>query len=1034
MARMFRPDGQPVEVADDQVMGVFHAGAAGFHPNEQIPVVGPDGTLGYVAPQNASRAFSDGWRFDPASVKDAELQARYGSPGEQLKTAAESFASGATLGLSTVAERALGVKPEDIKGRREANPVVGTAGEVAGTIAPLLVTGGGSGAVSLTAKAARLAAKPMAAVVEAGKTTEALAKLMAPQGTSAIARTIAATLPAAAGSAVEGTLFGLGRVLDESALHRDGDPDLTAEHVLGTLGTSAVLGAGIGGGLKIAQLGMNALPFRANITKAMQRFFGGDAAKEKEFRELLLRQEAVAAKEAAEAAPAGLQTEFQGTAAPGGAVPGTPNPQNIAESLTGETLADEASAQVSPTALNALLRTGAPLDGALPLVTRSRRLHGRWDALARNPESADTMRAAVDKTTRGLEDFWDGNLAKFGDAGLTHEQVGLSAQRAVLATEARASAVQSTEEAAWRRLMGQSKDSANPAVQDRMVAAPEVADYLRPFIATAEKGGPKVPAPFQRLYDALGERNGMLDLDTLRAWRTEAGRNGSLGQIIHDADAGQWDGLFKSISQALGSASEETGPKAAAAWRKLNDNWQAWKDQAAVLRQVGNAIDGRAAYAAMVQRDRNWLTRWRTMREILPESDAGDLAAVHLRDLSQDPKTGRLNLSRWQTQWTALQPEERNALAALGNAGRQGLDDMLTIARAAQESGFLKNWSNTASATLFQDELTGGGTAALGKALRNPQSLSGTATTWVIDKLGRRIAITEKDMARMVTDPGFMAWAFTNPSAQKLADLERVIQASEKRLDKALKGITARPFFSRTPLVAAGTEAFRERDELPLDAYRRHWDELKELDADPNKLMARMTATTGDLPGVAPATSFAMQQKAAQMIQFLTEKAPKNPGTDDPLLARAWQPRDADVMRWGRYWEAANDPLGVVEAIAKGQLSREGVETLKTLYPKLYDLTVRTLMEQLTEGAEARKQPLPYAMRVQLSMLLQTPLDPSLQPARIAASQARFSTQKTAPGQGQPATGGQQAHTVRQTAKFRTLDQTQTETQRLESR
>src|ERR1700722_1137185 len=61
---------------------------------------------------------------------------KYGTPGQQLKTAAEQAASSATFGLSTKAETALGVNPEDIRARAEENPVSGFVGSVAGLLTP----------------------------------------------------------------------------------------------------------------------------------------------------------------------------------------------------------------------------------------------------------------------------------------------------------------------------------------------------------------------------------------------------------------------------------------------------------------------------------------------------------------------------------------------------------------------------------------------------------------------------------------------------------------------------------------------------------------------------------------------------------------------------------------------------------------------------------------------------------------------------------------------------------------------------------
>lgn len=77
---------------------------------------------------------------------------KYGSLGEMGKTALEGAGQGLVGPLAPLAERALGVDPEDIKAREAANPGSHLAGEIAGLVAPALVSGG----TSLAAQAAKL--------------------------------------------------------------------------------------------------------------------------------------------------------------------------------------------------------------------------------------------------------------------------------------------------------------------------------------------------------------------------------------------------------------------------------------------------------------------------------------------------------------------------------------------------------------------------------------------------------------------------------------------------------------------------------------------------------------------------------------------------------------------------------------------------------------------------------------------------------------------------------------------------------------
>lgn len=76
-------------------------------------------------------------------VPENDLPNDYGSATEMAKTAVEQGLSGLTLGGSKVLEtKLLGIKPEAIAGREEANPVTSLVGNLAGTVGLIGATGG----------------------------------------------------------------------------------------------------------------------------------------------------------------------------------------------------------------------------------------------------------------------------------------------------------------------------------------------------------------------------------------------------------------------------------------------------------------------------------------------------------------------------------------------------------------------------------------------------------------------------------------------------------------------------------------------------------------------------------------------------------------------------------------------------------------------------------------------------------------------------------------------------------------------------
>lgn len=89
----------------------------------------------------------DGDDPNEAIVKNyQQTQEKWGGAGQQLATGLEGAAEAATFGLSTKAETMLGVDPESIVARRQANPGSHMAGQVLGLGASML-TGVGEGAI-----------------------------------------------------------------------------------------------------------------------------------------------------------------------------------------------------------------------------------------------------------------------------------------------------------------------------------------------------------------------------------------------------------------------------------------------------------------------------------------------------------------------------------------------------------------------------------------------------------------------------------------------------------------------------------------------------------------------------------------------------------------------------------------------------------------------------------------------------------------------------------------------------------------------
>lgn len=138
---------------------------------------------------------------------------------------------------------------------------------------------------------------------------------------------------------------------------------------------------------------------------------------------------------------------------------------------------------------------------------------------------------------------------------------------------------------------------------------------------------------------------------------------------------------------------------------------------------------------------------------------------------------------------------------------------------------------------------------------------------------------------------------------------------------------------------------------------------------------------------------------AKRKLSFLQDKAPKDPRPPS-IISAPFMPSTAHTATFARYVRAADEPATVFEDAADGILTTEGVETLKAVYPRLYQEAQTVLMER----ADTFKATLPYARRLLLGTLFDVPIDGTMTPeyrsAMAAASQAGGPQPGNAPQQG----------------------------------
>lgn len=265
---------------------------------------------------------------------------------------------------------------------------------------------------------------------------------------------------------------------------------------------------------------------------------------------------------------------------------------------------------------------------------------------------------------------------------------------------------------------------------------------------------------------------------------------------------------------------------------------------------------------------------------------------------------------------------------------------------------------------------------------------------------------------RMAVDPASVIKTFTFiDGVRKRANLN-IGKAIGQFIDRA-SGATKKPveYISRygSRMVAPGTQSIlsrskflggREEKDTKSEQYKTRVSELSKLATDQDLQVARLTRSLGRMEELAPKLSAQVIAKASNAIQYLSNNttAPRGASTINPVLAfNKWKPSETEIHEFETRLRAADDPLSVLDDLNEGTLTKAAVETIKELHPALFN----DIKNELALRVAQIQQELPYETRVQLSILFETTLDPTMEKDFVVAIQGNFG--KPNPGkQGTP--------------------------------
>jgi hypothetical protein len=131
----------------------------------------------------------------------------------------------------------------------------------------------------------------------------------------------------------------------------------------------------------------------------------------------------------------------------------------------------------------------------------------------------------------------------------------------------------------------------------------------------------------------------------------------------------------------------------------------------------------------------------------------------------------------------------------------------------------------------------------------------------------------------------------------------------------------------------------------------------------------------------------AVTQTQTRIAQYLQTLKPK---TNQPgVLDKTIQPSKADQARYAIAQDIALNPNIILAKIKNGSLQLSDIQDMNAMYPGLHNQMINKLTNEMSSMATEQGM-IPYKTRMSMSLFMGQPLDSTMQPMAIQASQMTF--------------------------------------------
>lgn len=346
----------------------------------------------------------------------------------------------------------------------------------------------------------------------------------------------------------------------------------------------------------------------------------------------------------------------------------------------------------------------------------------------------------------------------------------------------------------------------------------------------------------------------------------------------------------------------------------------------------------------------------------------------------------------------AVESNNPQLVGALGVAKRE-------YAKAATLEGFAQNLDRIDAAKSFSNStaflrsghgpLPSAGAAvgaAIGGAIGGiPGAVAGGATGHLAGGIANFIAnrwlgdygmVAASRIAKHVANegPDVFSAVLGAESSQRLQRTLKTIHDTVSQLAIRGAATVARP--DHMPMLIGNTSGL-----TPSQAYAKLASRLTSISSNPAAMATSMGTLTAPIVTSAPQVAAAYQAKQLQAVSYLANALPKNPVPPTPFAPNNWSPGPKEKLGFSDRAEIVANPMSAMRHLQQGTLSAAHIEALQTIYPVIYSMMQKEILEWSSKHPDAK---LPMRERASVDKFLGIQSDPLSNPQSLQQVQALY--------------------------------------------